>query len=161
MAKSVKPIPEGFHSITPHLIVRHAAQAIDFYKKAFGAQELSRMPSPDGKVIHAEIKIGDSILMLCDEFPQWNTQGPQSLGGSTVGIHIYVQDADAIFTQAVAAGATVKMPIGDTFWGDRFGKVTDPFGHEWSIATRTQDLTPEEIQKGAAAYFSSPPGGQK
>ena len=159
MAKAAKPIPEGFHSITPHLIVRNAAQAIDFYTKAFAAQELSRMPGPDGKLLHAEIKIGDSILMLCDEFPQWNTLGPQSLGASTVGIHIYVQDADALFTQAVTAGATVKMPIEDTFWRDRFGKVTDPFGHEWSIATRKRDLTPEELHKGAQDYFSSAAGG--
>lgn len=157
MVKAAKPIPEGFHSVTPHLIIRNAVQAIDFYKKAFGAQEVSRMPSPDGKALmHAEIKIGDSIIMLCDEFPQWNTLGPQSLGGSTVGIHIYVKDADSLFSQALAAGATVKMPLEDTFWGDRFGKVTDPFGHEWSIATRTRDLTPEEIQKGAQAYFSKP-----
>jgi uncharacterized glyoxalase superfamily protein PhnB len=155
MARAVKPIPEGFYSVTPHLIVRNAAQAIAFYKQAFGAQELSRMPSPDGKALmHAEIKIGDSIIMLCDEFPQWNTLGPQSRGGSTVGIHIYVQDADALFSQAIAAGATVKMPLEDTFWGDRFGKVTDPFGHEWSIATRKCDLTPEELQRGAQAYFS-------
>ncbi|MEE9522442.1 MAG: VOC family protein [candidate division NC10 bacterium] len=159
MAKAAKPIPEGFHSVTPHLIVRNAAQAIDFYTKAFAAQELSRMPGPDGKLLHAEIKIGDSILMLCDEFPHWNTLGPQSLGASAVGIHIYVQDADALFTQAVTAGATVKMPIEDTFWGDRFGKVTDPFGHEWSIATRKRDLTPEELHKGAQDYFSSAAGG--
>ncbi len=159
MAKAAKPIPEGFHSITPHLIVRNAAQAIDLYTKAFAAQELSRMPGPDGKLLHAEIKIGDSILMLCDEFPQWNTLGPQSLGASTVGIHIYVQDADALFTQAVTAEATVKMPIEDTFWGDRFGKVTDPFGHEWSIATRKRDLTPEELHNGAQDYFSSAAGG--
>lgn len=160
MAKSAKPIPDGFRSVTPHLIVRNAGEAIAFYKQAFGAQEISRMPSPDGKLLHAEIRIGDSILMLCDEFPAWNCLGPQSLGGSPVGIHIYVRDADAFFTQAVAAGPAVKMPLEEAFWGDRFGKVTDPFGHEWSIATRTRDLTPEEIEKGAEAYFSSPPGGQ-
>lgn len=148
MTKSVKPIPKGFHSVTPHLVARNADQAIAFYTRAFGAEELSRMPSADGKVMHAEIKIGDSILMLCDEFPQMNCLGPPSLGGSPVTIHVYVEDADAVFQQAVAAGATVKMPLEDTFWGDRYGKVTDPFGHEWSIATRMRELTPEDIRKG-------------
>jgi PhnB protein len=161
MTKPVKPIPEGYHSITPHLVVRNADQAIEFYKRAFDAKELYRMPTPDGKVMHAEIKIGNSMLMLVDEFPQWNCMGPQSLGGSSVTIHLYVEDADALFVQAREAGAAVKMPIEDTFWGDRFGKVTDPFGHDWSIATRKRDLTPEEIQKGAQAYLSSVPGGQK
>lgn len=161
MAKAVKPIPEGFRSITPHLVVRNADQAIAFYKRAFGAKELHRMPSPDGEILHAQIKIGDSILMLCDEFPEWNTLGPQSLGGSSVGIHIYVKDADALFKRAVTAGATIKMPLEDTFWGDRYGKITDPFGHEWSIATRKRKLTPKEIQKAAQAYFPPPPGGRK
>lgn len=161
MTKAAKPIPEGYHSLTPHLVVRNADQAIEFYKRAFGAKEIHRMPTPDGKVLHAEITIGDSILMLVDEFPQWNCLGPQSLGGSPVTIHVYVEDADALFKQAGAAGATVKMPLQDTFWGDRFGKITDPFGHEWSIATHMRDLTPDEIQKGAEAYFSSLPGGQR
>ncbi|HTD06584.1 VOC family protein [Undibacterium sp.] len=149
MSKSqVKPIPEGMHSITPHMVCDGAANAIEFYKKAFNAVELSRLPAPDGKLMHAAIRIGDSTLMLVDEFPQWASVGPKSLKGSPVTIHLYVENADATFAQAVAAGATVKMPLADMFWGDRYGVLIDPFGHNWSIATHMRDLTPEEVMEG-------------
>lgn len=153
---NVKPIPEGFHTMTPHLIVRDAAKAIEFYKKAFGAEEIMRMPGPDGKtVMHAELKIGDSMMMLCEEFPQMERWvAPQSLKGTTVAICLYVENADKAFQRAVDAGATVSMPMMDAFWGDRYGKVTDPFGHEWEMATHKQDLTPEQIGKGAEAFFA-------
>ncbi len=152
---NVNPIPEGFHTITPHLVIRGAAEAIDFYKKAFGAEEIMRMPGPDGKtVMHAEIRIGDSPIMLCDEFPN-RCVAPPSLKGTTVAIALYVPDADKVFQQAVDAGATVTMPMMDAFWGDRYGKVTDPFGHEWEISTHKQDLTPEQIGKGAAEFFAN------
>src|ERR1700741_2442352 len=143
---SVKPIPEGMHSVTPHLVCDGAANAIDFYKKAFNAVELSRLPAPDGKLMHSAIRIGDSTIMLVDEFPQWGSVGPKALKGSPVTIHLYVENVDATFAQAVAAGATVKMPVADMFWGDRYGVLDDPFGHHWSVATHMRDLTPEEIQ---------------
>ncbi len=155
MAAAAEPIPEGFRTVTPHLVIRNAAEAIEFYKKAFGAEELCRMPSPDGKtVMHAEIKIGDSVLMLCDEFPQMGAQSPQALGGSPVTVHLYVADVDQAYKRAVDAGATAAMPVQDMFWGDRYGKLTDPFGHHWSIATHTEDLAPEDIGKRAAEAFS-------
>ena len=146
---AVKPIPDGFHTITPHLIIKGAAEAIEFYKKAFGAEEIMRMPSPDGKLMHAEIKIGDSRLMLADEFPDWGKVGPQSIGGSPVVVHLYVKDCDAAFNQAVEAGAKPTMPPADMFWGDRYGALEDPYGHHWSVATHTQDLTPEQIAEAA------------
>jgi PhnB protein len=150
----VRPIPEGYHTLTPHIVVKGAAQAIDFYKKAFGAKEIGRMPGPDGKsIIHADIVIGDSHLMLVDEFPEMNCFGPQSVGGSPVTIHLYVEDADAFFKQAVAAGAQERMPLADMFWGDRYGQITDPFGHTWSIATHKEDLTTEEMIKRSKAAF--------
>ena len=149
MAK-VKPIPDGFRTVTPHLVVRDAAKAIEFYKKAFGAKELFRMPGPAGKLGHAEIQIGDSRLMLADEFPEFGTKSPQALGGSPVNIFLYVEDADKVFNQAVAAGATVTMPLADQFWGDRYGKFADPFGHQWSVATHVEDVAPEEMGKRAA-----------
>jgi uncharacterized glyoxalase superfamily protein PhnB len=150
-AKSnVKPIPEGMHSLTPHLVCKGAGDAIEFYKRAFNAVEIGRMPGPDGKLMHAQIRIGDSALMLVDEMPDWGVLGPKTLGGSPVTIHLYVEDADAAFTQAEAAGAKVKMPLADMFWGDRYGQVEDPFGHYWSIATHTRDLTPDEIRAGMA-----------
>ncbi len=153
---TAKPIPEGFRTVTPHMVVRGAGDAIEFYKKAFGAEEVMRMPGPDGNsVMHAEIKIGDSMLMLCDEFPQMERWvAPPSLKGTTVAICLYVEDVDKLFQRAVDAGATVAMPLMDTFWGDRYGKVSDPVGHEWEIATHKQDLTPEEIAKGAEEFFS-------
>lgn len=143
----VNPIPEGMRTVTPHLICAGAAQAIDFYKKAFGAVELSRMPGPDGNVMHASIRIGDSVIMLNDEMPQWGALGPKSLKGSPVTIHLYVEDADALFAQAVKAGAKVTMPLDDMFWGDRYGKVEDPFGHQWSIGTHVREVNPAEMQK--------------
>ncbi|MFZ6647098.1 VOC family protein [Undibacterium sp. TJN25] len=142
----VKPIPEGMHSITPHLVCAGASDAIEFYKKAFGAVEVARIPAPEGKLMHAAVKIGDSVVMLVDEFPQWNSFGPLHLKGSPVTVHLYVEDVDATFAQAVAAGATVRMPVADMFWGDRFGALTDPFGHQWSVATHTRDMSPEEMQ---------------
>jgi uncharacterized glyoxalase superfamily protein PhnB len=148
-------IPPGRHTVGPHLVVRNAAEAIEFYKKAFGAQELSRMPTPDGKfVLHAELQIGDSVVMLCDEFPgmeRWVS--PQSLDGTTVALHIWCEKVDAAFKRAVKAGARVSMPLADMFWGDRYGRVTDPFGHEWSLGAHIRDLTPAEITKAAEAYF--------
>jgi uncharacterized glyoxalase superfamily protein PhnB len=147
----VKPVPEGCHTVTPYLIIRGAAQAIDFYKKAFGAVEIFRMPGPGGAIMHAELKIGDSTVMLADENPQWGSQSPQALNGSPVYLFLYVEDVDKLFQQAVAAGATVRMPPADMFWGDRFGQVADPFGHVWSMATHKEDVAPEEMEKRAAA----------
>jgi PhnB protein len=147
---NVKPIPDGMHSLTPHLICAGAADAIDFYKKAFNAIEQSRLPGPDGKMMHASVKIGDSVLMLTDEFPEWGSFGPKALKGSPVTIHLYVEDVDAAVAQAVTAGAKVTTPVDDMFWGDRYGKLEDPFGHQWSVGTHTRDLTPEQIQEGMA-----------
>jgi PhnB protein len=144
---AVKPIPDGYHTVTPYLIVKGAANALEFYKKAFGAIELFRMPGPDGCVGHAEIKIGDSPIMMADEHPQMGYRGPQSLGGTTVSICLYVDNVDARFNQAVAAGATVFRPVQDQFYGDRSGTVTDPFGHVWTIATHKEDLTPEQVHQ--------------
>jgi len=151
MAKQAsKPIPEGMHSLTPHLVCAGAADAIDFYKRAFNAIEQARMPGPDGKLIHAAVQIGDSTLMLVDENPQWGALGPKALKGSPVTIHLYVPDVDATVAQAVAAGAKVTMPVADMFWGDRYGQLEDPFGHRWSVATHMRDLTSEEIREGMA-----------
>lgn len=151
MTGRVKPIPEGYHTATPYLIVRDAARAIEFYKKAFGATELMRMADPSGKVMHAEIRIGNSPIMLADEVPEMGARGPESLGGSPVSILLYVEDVDALFSQAVAAGAKVQRPVKDQFYGDRSGGVTDPFGHVWYIATHKEDVSPEEMRKRAAA----------
>lgn len=140
-----KENPQCMRSITPHLICAGASDAIDFYKKAFGAEEMMRMPGPDGRLMHAAVKIGDSMVMLVDEMPEWGALGPKALKGSPVTIHLMVDDVDAVFARAVAAGATVKMPVADMFWGDRYGKIVDPFGHDWSIATHVRDMTPEEI----------------
>lgn len=152
----VKAIPEGMHSLTPHLICAGAADAIAFYVKAFNAVELGRMPGPDGKLIHAMLRIGDSPLMLVDEFPQWGSKSPATLGGTPVSIHLYVENADAAFQQAVDAGASVRMPLADMFWGDRYGVVVDPFGHQWSIATHIKDMSPEEMAAAGKAAMSSP-----
>lgn len=155
MASPVKRVPEGFHTVTPHLVIRGAAEAIDFYKKAFGARELSRAPGPDGKTLmHAMIQIGDSRIFLADEFPGMGSLSPQGLKGTPVTIHLYVEDADRVFQQAVQAGAQIAMPLADQFWGDRYGIVTDPFGHRWSIASHIKDVTPQEMQKAAAAAFA-------
>ncbi len=153
-AQAVRQIPEGYHTLTPALIVHNAAEAIEFYKRAFGAQELGRMAAPDGqRVWHAELQIGDSRLMLGDEFPDMgDCRAPTSLGGTTTSIHLYVEDADAVFQRALDAGATVSMPLMDAFWGDRYGKVTDPFGHQWGIATRQEEVSEEEIERRAQAF---------
>src|SRR6266567_8210315 len=134
MAKPVKAIPEGHHTITPNLVARDAAKAIDFYKKAFGAEELMRMLGPGGGIMHAELRIGNSKIMLTDEHPEWGCKGPAAYGGSPVTFYVYVENADAAWMRAIDAGATAKMPVADMFWGDRLGQVEDPFGHKWSLA---------------------------
>jgi len=156
---AVKPIPEGYHSITPYLIVRGGSDAIEFYKRAFGATELFRFPAPDGKVGHAEIKIGDSPIMLADEYPQMGYNSPQSIGGSPVSLMIYVDDVDIVFSRAIEAGATVKEAVQDKFYGDRIGSVVDPFGHVWHIATHKEDVSIEEMQQRAKAHGSAASGG--
>lgn len=153
-----KPIPEGMHSVTPHLVCAGAAAAIDFYKKAFGAVEHGRLPGPDGRIMHAMLRIGDSAVMLVDEMPEWGSLGPKALKGSPVTIHLYVDDADAFVKRAAQAGAKVTMPVAEQFWGDRYGRIEDPFGHHWSVATHVRDVTPEEMkqamQKMAAGQAS-------
>jgi PhnB protein len=150
--KNVDPIPQGFHTVTAHLVVDDARKTIDFCKKAFGAEEIGVMQDPtSGKVMHAMMRIGDSFVMLAEECPEWGVLSAKSLGNSPVTIHLYVKDADTVFNNAVSAGAKVSMPIADAFWGDRYGKVVDPFGHHWSIATHREDLSPAEMQKRAAA----------
>ena len=153
MPQKVKAIPEGHHTVTPHLVVRGGNRAIDFYKRAFGAKDRGVMPGPDGKVMHAELQIGDSMIFLADEFPEMGgCLSPPTVGGTPVVIHLYVEDVDALFNQAVSAGATVRMPLADMFWGDRYGQVVDPFGHIWSLATHKEDLTGEDIGQRAAAF---------
>ena len=143
------PIPPGMHSVTPHLVCAGAADAIAFYKKAFNAEELAQLAGPDGKLMHGLIKIGDSMLMLVDEYPQWDSLGPKARNGTSVTLHLYVEDADAQFKQAIDAGCSVRMPLTDMFWGDRYGVLQDPFGHLWSIATHVRDVSPEEIRAAA------------
>jgi len=155
MATAKKPIPEGFHSVTPSLVVRDAAKAIDFYKKALGAQELVRMPGPDGKIMHAEIKIGDSIIFIGEENPQMGAKSPQTLGGCTGTLNLYVQDVDQTFKQAVAAGGRESMPVADQFWGDRYGTFVDPFGYSWGVATHKEDLSPAEMDQRMKEFFSN------
>jgi PhnB protein len=143
MSKPItKPIPDGMHTVTPHLVCAGASDAIEFYKKAFDATETSRLPAPDGKLMHATIRIGDSTVMLVDEAPQHGMLGPKSLKGSPVIIHLYVNDADAVAARAAAAGAKITMPVSEVFWGDRYGQLEDPFGHRWSVATHVKDVTP-------------------
>ena len=154
---NVKPVAEGMHTVVPHLICRDAAGAIEFYKKAFGAVEMMRMPTPDGKLMHASVKIGDTIVMLVDEMPNWGVLSPQALNNSPVTLHMSVPDVDAVFARAVAAGAKAKMPVADMFWGDRYGKLEDPFGHHWSVATHIRDMTAEEIfEAGKKAMAQMP-----
>jgi PhnB protein len=148
---AVKPIPDGYHSVTPYLIVNGGHSALEFYKKVFGATEVGRFDGPGGKLAHAEMKIGDSIVMLSDEFGEMGFRGPQSIGGSPVGIMLYVDDCDQMFNRAVAAGSTVKKPLEDQFYGDRSGTLVDPFGHVWTIATHKEDVSPEELQRRMAA----------
>lgn len=147
MAKAAKPVPDGYHSITPYLICDGAAQAIAFYAKAFGAVEVLRLGSPGGKIGHAEVRIGDSIVMLADEHPEMGALGPRTIGGSPVSVLLYVEDVDAMFTRAIAAGGKEKRPVADQFYGDRAGSLEDPFGHTWHIHTHIEDLTPEEIER--------------
>ncbi|MES2477308.1 MAG: VOC family protein [Verrucomicrobiota bacterium] len=147
--KSVDPVPNGMHTVTPHLVCAGASEAISFYQKAFGAEECCRLDAPDGKIMNASIRIGDSMLMLVDEMPGWGALGPSARGGTSVTLHLQVEDADALFERAVNAGATVKLQIADMFWGDRYGIVVDPYGHEWSIATHVRDVSPEELAEVA------------
>jgi PhnB protein len=152
----VKPIPDGMHALTPHLVCAGAADAIEFYKKAFNAEEGGRLPGQDGKLMHAMVRIGGAALMLVDEMPEWGALGPKALKGSPVTIHLYVTDVDATVAQAVAAGAKVTMPVANMFWGDRYGQLEDPFGHRWSVATHIRDVKPEDM---AAAMAQAGPNG--
>jgi PhnB protein len=147
MANKVKPIPEGYYSITPYLVIKGAAAAIDFYKEAFGAVEILRMPQPDGRVGHAELKIGNSIVMMADEYPEMQVVGPKTLGNTSVGLLLYLDDVDKAVERAVSLGATIKKPIADQFYGDRTGTIEDPFGHKWTLAVHIEDVTPEEMQR--------------
>lgn len=152
---NVKPIPDGYHSVTPYLYIKGAARAIDFYKQAFGAVEVMRLASPDGKVGHAEIKIGDSHVMLADEHPEMGARSPQSIGGSPVGLMVYLPDVDKVVDRAVKAGATLERPVEDKFYGDRTGGIVDPFGHRWYISTHIEDVPPEEMERRAAAAMAA------
>jgi PhnB protein len=155
MATKVKPIPEGHHAVTPYLSIKGAANAIEFYKKAFGAREVMRMAQPDGRLRHAELQIGDSRIMVADEFPDLNFRGPHSIGGTPVHLHLYVDDVDTVVNRAVAAGAKILRPVQDQFYGDRSGSLADPHGHVWHVATHKEDLSMEELQKRAAAQPKS------
>jgi PhnB protein len=162
MSKSAKPIPEGFHTLTPSLVVKGGRDAIEFYKNVFGAEVIAIMPGPDGQsVMHGELKIGDSHLFVNDEFPDMGVKSPKSLGGTASSVHVYVPDVDAVFERAVKAGATVRMPVSDMFWGDRYGKLCDPFGHDWAIATRVEELTPEQIKERGEAFFKQMASSRK
>ncbi|HTU65988.1 MAG TPA: VOC family protein [Steroidobacteraceae bacterium] len=155
-ATKVQPIPEGFHALTPHLVCKDAVRAIEFYKQAFGAEEQFRLTGPDGALIHASLRVGDSMLLLTDECPPMGAFGPQKLGGSPVTIHLSVADADASVARAVAAGAKSTMPVTEMFWGARYGVLQDPFGHSWSVATQVKNLSPEEIRAGLQAAMRDP-----
>ena len=149
---ATKPIPEGYHTVSPYIAVEDAERAIEFYSRALGAKEVVRMDGPDGKIAHAELMIGDSHVMLSDPFPQASTRPPHELGGTSASMFVYVEDVDAVVKQAVEAGASLTMEVADQFWGDRFGAITDPFGHVWSVATHIEDVTPEEAaERGRAA----------
>jgi PhnB protein len=150
-----KPIPEGYHTLTPYLAVDDAAQAIEYYKKVFGAKERMRMEAPGGKIGHAELEIGDSMVMLSDPFPQASTRPPKELGATSASVFMYVEDVDAVVKQAVDAGATITMEVADQFWGDRFGSIQDPFGHSWAIATHVEDVPPEEMAERAKEAMAS------
>jgi len=155
---AVQPVPDGYHTVSPYLAVEDAATAIDYYKKAFGATERVRMEAPDGKIGHAELEIGDSIVMLADPFPQASTKPPHELGGTSAGVFLYVEDVDAVVKRAVDAGASVTMEVADQFWGDRFGSIKDPYGHVWSIATHVEDVPPEEMAERAKAAMAAMAG---
>ncbi len=156
---AVKPKPDGYHTATPYLIIQGAAKAIEFYKQAFGATELMRLDAPGGTIGHAEIKIGDSPIMLADEHPEMGYRSPQALGGTPVSLMLYVEGVDAMFAQALAAGATIQRPVQDQFYGDRSGTLVDPFGHVWTIATHTEDLSPDEITARLEAVMKQKGGG--
>jgi PhnB protein len=158
-SKKPAPIPAGYHTVTPYLVCRGAANAIEFYKKAFGAKQKLVMSSPDGKVMHAEIRIGDSHVMLGDEMPQMGATAPQTIGGTAGGLLLYVKDVDKAFAQAIAAGATTEMPPTNMFWGDRYCKLADPFGHKWSLATHIEDVSPKEMARRGAEAMTKPPSG--
>jgi PhnB protein len=155
MAGNVKPIPDGYRRVTPYLIVQGAADAIDFYKKVFDATEIMRMPGPDGKIGHAELKIGDSVIMLADENVEMGHKGPRTYGGSPIGLLLYVEDVDRVVKEAVEAGSKLVRPVADQFYGDRTGGITDPFGHEWYVATHVEDVSPEEMKKRMDAMTSA------
>lgn len=155
MTANIKPIPDGYHTLTPYLVVQGAAQALKFYKNAFAACELSRLNTPDGNVAHAEFKIGDSIFMLADENPHCTDHSPKTLGGTPVKLFLYVEDVDAVFTAAIKAGATQTMPPANQFWGDRMGAVCDPFGHQWLLATHVEDVDPSEMPSRMSAFFAA------
>jgi PhnB protein len=165
MAKSAKPIPDGYHTVTPHIVLDDCAKAIEFYGRAFGAEKLLVMPGPGGGVVHAEIKVGDSIVMLSDEMPPMPGQpgiyrSPKAAGLATGALFLYVRDADASFDRAIKAGCTVRSPMTDMFWGDRYGQVIDPFGHTWALATHVEDLSPEEIGQRQAEFMARMSGGK-
>lgn len=158
MSRSPTPVPPGCHTVNVYLTVQNSVEAMEFYAKAFGAKVISRMAGPDGKsTMHAEMTLGDSTIMLSDENPQWGTYSPKTLGGNTAALHLYVDDVDALFQQAVAAGCQVVFPVGDMFWGDRYGKLKDPFGHVWGIATHTEDVAPEELDRRAQDWIANMP----
>ena len=148
----VKAVPEGYHTITPNIVVSDGAKAIDFYKKAFGAEEIVRMPGPNGGIMHAELRIGDSVVMLGEDMPEFGSKNPKAYGGSPVSFYVYVEDVDAAWERAINAGAKSVFPLWDMFWGDRTGRLEDPFGHNWSLAQHMKDLTPEEIKKGEEEF---------
>ena len=154
MANKAQAVPKGYHTVTPSLFVTGAAKAIDFYKKALGAEELMRFPGPGGAIMHAEIKVGDSIVMLADEMPEQGGRSPKSIGGTPVSFFVYREDVESAWKRAVDAGAKVLVPLADQFWGDRTGCLEDPFGHQWWLAQHVQDLTPDQIQKNAEAFFA-------
>jgi uncharacterized glyoxalase superfamily protein PhnB len=157
---AVKKIPQGFHTVSPHLVCKNANKAIEFYQKAFGAEPVRTHKMPDGKIMHAELRIGDSIVMLGEEYPDWGVLSPESLGGTPAIIHLYTEDVDKLFEKAVAAGSKPTMPVMDQFWGDRYGQLVDPFGHKWSIATHIEDVPEDELEKrgqAAMAQMSKPP----
>jgi PhnB protein len=153
MITKIKPIPDGYHSVTPYLVINKADKAIDFYKEVFGATASTLLKAPDNKVMHAEMELGDSKIMLCDECVEWNSLSPLTIGGTAVSMMLYVEDVDEVVNRAVAAGASLLMPVADQFWGDRMGTFIDPFGHKWSVATHIEDVLPEEISTRAKASF--------
>lgn len=151
---TVEPIPAGYHTVTPYLVVEDCAAALDFYKRAFGAEEVLRLPAPDGKIMHAEMRIGDSMIMLSDEAPDWGARSPRHYGGSPMHLMLYLADADASYAQALAAGATSVRPMENQFWGDRMGRVADPYGHQWSLATHVEEVSPEEMDRRFKAMMA-------